>query len=120
MLVCIDNHVPVFDSVELDSEVGTGRGGMLVSIDTVPEISDVGVHGGSGGILVCIDSGGSVETMAEIMSEATERTKSWGLGAGVGVGAGAAKTPLVQHDQKISIRMNRMSSILSVVVVVVR
>jgi hypothetical protein len=118
MLVCIDSHVPVFDPVELESEVGTGGGGMLVSIDTVPVISDVGVHGGSGGRLVCIDSGGSVDTMAEMMSEATEGTKSWGLGAGVG--AGAAKTPLVQHDQKISMRMNRMSSILSIVVVVVR
>jgi hypothetical protein len=54
--------------------------GRLLSIDTVPVVFDVGVRGGSGGRLVRIDSGGSVETIAEMMSEATEGTKVGGQG----------------------------------------
>jgi len=72
MLVCFQNRGSVFDSDEFDSERGSDlvgtRGGMLVCIDSGGSVDVVGT---GGGMLVCIDTRVSVfsSVKAETASE---------------------------------------------------
>ncbi len=111
MLVCMDSGGSVSDPVkgEVDSE--DAFVGIEAGVASKPSTSEMVYHTSLTSTIVFDDgvTSGAVEVTAELMSEPTEGTKRWEPGTG----AGAAKT-LVAHDQRISMTMNSMLSILSV------